>query len=281
MPNKPTFYRESFTSTITKEDLEGWGIEGAQFEDEITLTFDPDQYVSEDFIIKVEDGKVSFAYLSRDDSGEEYDWDEGVIFDTFRSQEAKDKRMAELKDEGYEVYSIEEYRHSGSAFAFENEGNFPDRQWDVMPNSLLALPKGEFTNPEASARAMIENYNQYISGQVYGICEATFDIESGDELETEECWNYIGEDHAMSELISQYGSPDDRKEYALNWIKEAGFDEDGKLKAHFSSCLPGATVDDIYKATNTYFSECGITKEEIEAIASPQEPERNARPRMR
>jgi hypothetical protein len=70
----------------------------------------------------------------------------------------------------YHVFGLEAYIHSGVSFALSQEGNFPDRQWDVSQLGLVFVKKTEArlrTSARKLALGLIKTWNQYLSGEVY------------------------------------------------------------------------------------------------------------------
>lgn len=54
------------------------------------------------------------------------------------------------------------------------------------------------------ARGCIETYNQYINGDVYGVCVYSIDRATGERVDDEddECWGYFGLDYAKETLVT-------------------------------------------------------------------------------
>lgn len=118
----------------------------------------------------------------------------------------------------YHIFGLEAYIHSGVVLSLSQEGNFPDRQWDVSQLGLVFASKEEFktrTKARKAVLVLIETWNDYLSGDVYGyLIENTSGEESGG------CWGFYGYDHEKSGLI----------ESAKGEIKEA-LKEDKELKS--------------------------------------------------
>lgn len=89
--------------------------------------------------------------------------------------------------------------------------------WLEKKANTLLLPKGKaasractFIGRERAAvelaRESLDLYNEWLLGSTYGIVEAQYDIVKEDDditfefIESEECWGFIGSDHAMAEL---------------------------------------------------------------------------------
>jgi len=74
----------------------------------------------------------------------------------------------------YHVFLLEAYIHGGVALALQDEGRFPDRQWDVSNGigAVLVAKSEAKTKPQARKIAMflIKEWNRYLSGDVYSFC---------------------------------------------------------------------------------------------------------------
>lgn len=87
-------------------------------------------------------------------------------------------------------FNLEAYIHSGVVLALSNEGQFPDRSWDVSQLGVVFVSREYWrTANEAreAALSLIESWNDYLSGNVYGyqVLDAGAVIES--------CWGYPGD----------------------------------------------------------------------------------------
>jgi hypothetical protein len=104
---------------------------------------------------------------------------------------------------GYFIFPLYAYIHSGVALSV-GDHNFPDARWDVSMTGFVLVKrvKGMYTSDKAFklAEAITEEWNQYLSGDVYGykIYDMTgADIEEDDECEGEfvdSCWGFYGEE---------------------------------------------------------------------------------------
>jgi len=112
--------------------------------------------------------------------------------------------------EGYWVFGVDAYIHGGVHLALRGSSKaamLPDRRWDVSFKGfyLVKRQKGTWTEDEARvlAEGMIESWNQYLSGDVWG-----YNIPDLNES----CWGYYGQeqciedakniiDHVQSELL--------------------------------------------------------------------------------
>lgn len=92
----------------------------------------------------------------------------------------------------HKFYMIEAYIHSGVVIARNQQGNFCDRRWDVAQNvGCVAVPKGE-PDHDALVDSIIAEWNQYLSGDVWG-----YVIERGDGTYVDSCWGICGHESAV------------------------------------------------------------------------------------
>jgi hypothetical protein len=71
----------------------------------------------------------------------------------------------------YYIFGLEAYIHSGVRLAFRDCGEFPDRGWDVSNVGFVFIKKEIVKDKESaskSAAGLIESWNDYLSGNVYG-----------------------------------------------------------------------------------------------------------------
>ena len=94
----------------------------------------------------------------------------------------------------YFLFPLEAYIHSGVVLALGHEGNFPDRQWDVSQLGLVFVHRTKLNGKLSAKQArkyalgLIEEWNQYLSGQVYGYITKD---EQGNHLDS--CWSFYGD----------------------------------------------------------------------------------------
>ena len=124
----------------------------------------------------------------------------------------------------YHIFGLEAYIHSGVSLALSNEGDFPDRRWDVSQLGLVFVAKKEWrTRPAArkAALGLISTWNDSLSGNVYG-----YVIEpSGDS-----CWGFYG-DYDKGALKEARGQ--------AAWLyKEALKKRAGQVKAWIKNKVP-------------------------------------------
>ena len=101
--------------------------------------------------------------------------------------------------ETYHVWPVYTYIHSGVYLKLGSDEGLPDRQWDVSMCGYVLITKdeSEIPYPEKYAQGMIEEWNQYLSGDVWG-----FVIKAGEE-EIRSCWGFYGLDYCKEEARSE------------------------------------------------------------------------------
>ena len=103
----------------------------------------------------------------------------------------------------YHIFELEAYIHSGVRLALSSEGNFPDRRWDVSQLGAVFVSRTKLNGKLSAKQArkyalgLIEEWNQYLSGQVYGFITKD---EQGTYLDS--CWGFYG-DPEESNLLDE------------------------------------------------------------------------------
>lgn len=103
----------------------------------------------------------------------------------------------EHRKKTHHVFLLEAYIHSGVVLALAREGNFPDRQWDVSLCGAVFVDKSETKSKDKArdmARGKIDEWNQYLSGDVWGYI---VEDENGNHIDS--CWGFYGREHAEHE----------------------------------------------------------------------------------
>lgn len=104
----------------------------------------------------------------------------------------------------YHIFGLEAYIHSGVMLALGHEGNFPDRQWDVSQLGLVFAAKAcwpNYSQAKTAAKSLIDEWNKYLSGDVYGCVKETFNKKKV-QLDQDSCWGFYGYDYALECLKS-------------------------------------------------------------------------------
>ncbi len=118
----------------------------------------------------------------------------------FYVPEPGEKRVPESANEVVDKYSkthwvfpIEAYIHSGVVLAFSQEGNFPDRRWDVSQLGFVFAAKEEWRLSKSARKAaagLIATWNQYLSGDVWG-----YAIKDEEGATVDSCWGFYGREY--------------------------------------------------------------------------------------
>jgi hypothetical protein len=144
---------------------------------EIVPDFDPQQPIEDD------DDNVALVAFHRDFWIERKGFEKEICAEMYVDPKHSLRKL-------YHVFAIEAYIHGGVAIALSSEGNFPDRRWDVSnPVGFIFIAKKEWrthAKAEKYARGLIESYNDYLSGNVYGF------IVDPDGV-NESVWGYYGD----------------------------------------------------------------------------------------
>lgn len=80
------------------------------------------------------------------------------------------EQVCEDMKETHHVFGLEAYIHGGVALALSGQGDFPDRQWDVSQLGAVFVSKEEWPEIEEArlaAEALVEEWNTYLSGDVW------------------------------------------------------------------------------------------------------------------
>lgn len=101
----------------------------------------------------------------------------------------------------YHIFPLEAYIHSGVRL-YLSGGCAVDRAWDVSQLGMVFVSKKEWRmkkSAEKAARGLIETWNAYLSGDVYGIVREDYD-KNKTRIGGEECWGFYGYDYALKAL---------------------------------------------------------------------------------
>jgi len=104
---------------------------------------------------------------------------------------------AEQLAETHYLYPVLAYIHSGVALSLSAIGQFSD-PWDAGRIGTLAITKdaSEIPFPQEYAEGMIEEWNQYLSGDVWGYTITR----KGEQIDS--CWGFFGIDYAREEATA-------------------------------------------------------------------------------
>lgn len=108
-----------------------------------------------------------------DPTDEPTEWVNGCFRDFRNSHHGggeveRDEFFAEMVEAVGEdhVFVVEVYSHGLESFSVVNTKWYPDRQWDVAPACVLAVPP-DVTNPREWADGVMEQYTSWANGDVW------------------------------------------------------------------------------------------------------------------
>jgi len=142
------------------------------------------------------DDNEGVTYKLFDNGSERNDW-----VDDF-SDGSGDPDVAQAMHE-HRFFWLERYEHGLVRYALCSESSVVDRRWDVIEGVGWIMLDKEWFGGDATpeqyieiARALCEEFTSWCNGDVYGVVHVTLDLITGDEIDTESCWGYIGSDYA-------------------------------------------------------------------------------------
>lgn len=71
----------------------------------------------------------------------------------------------------YWIFPVDAYIHSGVHISLANTKDYPDRRWDVSTSGYILVERDTWNNFDEAieaAEGLIKEWNQYLSGEVYG-----------------------------------------------------------------------------------------------------------------
>lgn len=167
----------------------------------------------DEIYVNEEEGVTRVSWLVRDDDAGPFEWSDpdtppsewiNGVFRDFRSSQGGDgtpasrdefyREMVELVGED-RVFIVEVYSHGADTFAIVGTRHFPDRQWDVAPACVLAVPS-DVTNPAEWANSIIENYNSWVNGDVWGVVTHWVHNKTRIVTDSSSVWGFVGLDDA-------------------------------------------------------------------------------------
>lgn len=168
------------------------------------------------------------------------------IYDYLQSQNPDNREEGEDRETGYDgfwIFPVAAYIHSGVSLSLGSGSHYPDQRWDVSHVGFVVVSKEEWAEKDKArkvAEGLIETWNEYLSGEVYGyrtfnknesykISKVDFvacvdDNSPGDladkiieaaetvvEWEEEDsCWGFYG-DGGIEQIISETGFEEEKE----------------------------------------------------------------------
>jgi len=151
------------------------------------------------------------AWLVHNEYQGDYEWDDPTAtpsewingcFRDFRNsrhgggQEARDtfyEEMVELVGAD-RVFIVDVYSHGLDHFSVSQSRWYPDRQWDVAPACILAVPP-DVTNPEEWANGVLDTYSSWANGDTWLIVTNYLDAK-GNVTSDDIIGGFIGREYA-------------------------------------------------------------------------------------
>jgi len=183
-----------------------------------------------DFLTHVKENRAVVGYLTPDPEPGGYYWTENDCGEYLnfnrRTIHSRDFiEFDELQDlvrkSPGRVFWIACYEHS--AVRFYRSGNaigehptrpstapaletlhIPDQQWDVSTAIAIYVAPDDTPDPAAYCDGQMEAWSDWCNGSIYGVVVMTLERETEDddwnEVDSDECWGYIGYTHALASL---------------------------------------------------------------------------------
>lgn len=123
----------------------------------------------------------------------------------------------------YWFFPVYAYIHSGVALSLGRSSYPFNDRWDVSFKGFVYINAEEWPDEEEAfkvAGSVIEEWNQYLSGDVWGF--KVLDIDDEDEIDS--CWGYYGKEYCIEEAksIVDYQVKELRNEHlrkVKTWVK--------------------------------------------------------------
>src|SRR5512145_442194 len=182
--------------------------------DGFEYTFEP---IEESLKIKKIKGGYEARYLVQDnDAQSPKDWDDDGVFlvnyhkdfwvesDKVTKDEIVDLYRGEPV-EGYWAFPLSCLVHSGVWLSL-NHGFACDAQgWDTSHVGAVLVSKDEFDTEEKAreaAKSIVEVWNQYLQGDVYGIVKEVYDKKKK-QITQDSVWGFYGQENALESLETE------------------------------------------------------------------------------
>jgi hypothetical protein len=131
-------------------------------------------------------------------------------------EKAEDIHKAKAEwEKTHHVYPVYAYIHSGVYLKLNTDAGLPDRQWDVSMAGYCLVTRDTSNIPEPLklAEGMIEEWNQYLRGDVSGYDMGLYEFQSdpdgdpieefdyykrhGKEVYKDSCWRFYGTEYVL------------------------------------------------------------------------------------
>jgi hypothetical protein len=102
----------------------------------------------------------------------------------------------------YWIFSLAAYIHGGVCLSLGSGSHFPDQRWDVSHVGAVLVNRKEWPTKNKAIEAAenkVKEWNQYLSGDVYGIVKETYNKEKK-QVDHDSCWGFYGHRYALEAL---------------------------------------------------------------------------------
>jgi hypothetical protein len=130
----------------------------------------------------------------------------GMARGKWLTQEELDEIKEGMRDipqeENYWFFPLSCYSHSGVSLSLSSHFACDSGGWDTSHVGVVLVGKEFFPTEERAreaAEGLVNEWNEYLSGDVYGVVVETFDKERH-PVNEDSCWGYYGQEYAMEEL---------------------------------------------------------------------------------
>jgi hypothetical protein len=187
----------------------------------VELSFKPAN--DKDVIVTERNGKIYVQYLVQDedsvrDNPNDRGGDDLFLVNYHRDFEVTKDEIITLEEvreyyrgnhtpacwPKYRLFKLNAYIHSGVVLGLAPT-NFPDERWDVSHVGLVLVSK-KIWKIEKEARkcaeCFVEEWNQYLSGDIWGTCTDVFDQQTKQHIieESEAVWGCYGYEESLKQL---------------------------------------------------------------------------------
>lgn len=139
---------------------------------------------------------------------------ENDLRDLYTGNVDDNERVEELQAE-YHIFPVKAYIHSGVRLSLGRGGFGHDPGgWDTSHVGAVFVNKKETPDQKSAeeiASGLVDEWNQYLEGDVYGIIINKYDKEKNFVDQLEAVWGFYGEDGAKEELASMMESTNESR----------------------------------------------------------------------
>lgn len=136
--------------------------------------------------------------LSRDDLANWYRQD----FEDYKDEPDDEGPGSFPLAEKYHIFPVSALIHSGVWLSLSHYFDCDSQGWDTSHVGAIFISKEEWNNEEKAyeyAKGMLETWNSYLSGDVYGIVKETYNKDKN-QVDYDSCWGFYGHEYALEEL---------------------------------------------------------------------------------